>query len=68
MSMINELNSELAMAFLRRAQTDAKFDREKLPAFLRQIDLTLQPLSKAERREKWANIRKIEERTAAANH
>ncbi len=66
--MVNELNSELAMAFLRRAQADAKFDKKELPAILRQIDLTLQPLSKAERRDKWINVHKIEERTAVANH
>ncbi len=68
MSMVNELNSELAMAFLRRAQTDAKFDREKLPAILRQINLTLRPLSKANRNDEKVDIRKVEERIAAASH
>ena len=68
MSMVNELNSELAMVFLSRAQTDAKFDRKELPAILRQIYLTLRPLSNADRREKITGIPKIEERAAAGNH
>jgi hypothetical protein len=68
MSMVNELNSELAITFLRRAETDAKFDREKLPAILRQINLTLRPLSKADRSDQKVSIRKAEERTAVANH
>lgn len=68
MSMVNELNSELAMAFLRRAKTDEKFDRQKLTAILSQIQITLRQLSKVDRREKITEVRKIEERAVAGNH
>lgn len=68
MSMVNELNSELAMAFLSRARIDEKFDRQKMLAILSQIRTTLNPLSKADRREKITNVRKIEERTVSGSH
>ncbi|MEP6924886.1 MAG: hypothetical protein ABI954_10510 [Pyrinomonadaceae bacterium] len=68
MSMVNELNSELAMAFLSRAKMDEKFDQQKIMAILSQIYTTLRPLSNADRREKLTAIRKAEERAAVGNH
>lgn len=68
MSMVNELNSELAMAFLSRAKSDEQFDRQKILTLLNQIRTTLNPLSKADRREKITNVRKIEERAVSGNH
>lgn len=68
MSMVNELNSELAMAFLSRAQTDEQFDQQRILALLSQIRTTLSPLSKADRREKIFNVRKTEERMASGSH
>lgn len=68
MSMVNELNSELAMAFASRIKTDDKFDRQKMLAMLRQIHLTLRPLSKADRREKLTRVIKTEECGAANSH
>lgn len=68
MSMMNELNSELAMAFLSRARMDEKFDQQKMLAILSQIRTTLSPLSKADRREKITNVRMIEERAISGSH
>lgn len=68
MSMVNELNSELAMAMVNRIKTDKNFNPQTMLAMLRQINLTLRPLSKADRREKIVAPDKSAERGAANRH
>lgn len=66
--MVNELNSELAMAVIKRIEAGgSKHDRQTMLTLLRQINTTLRPLSKVDRREKLGAVKKIEERNATAN-
>lgn len=70
MSMVNELNSELAMAVVKKIETGGKYDRQTMLTILRQINTTLRPLAKIDRREKLRDVNKSEERgaTTANSH
>jgi hypothetical protein len=68
--MVNELNSELAMAVVKKIEAGGKYDRQMMLTILRQINTTLRPLAKIDRREKLGNFKKSEERsvTTANSH
>lgn len=66
MSIVNELNSELAMAVVNRLKSGDAEDKKALLALLRQVHTTLRPLSKADRREKM-DLTKSDDRLGASN-
>jgi 2'-5' RNA ligase len=66
--MVNELNSELAMEFASRLKAGNRSDRQMLLATLRQIHITLRPLSKTDRREKIAIKQKAAEFTSGGKN
>lgn len=71
MSMIHELNSELAVELIRRMKAGEDVDRQAMLTMLRQIQATLRPLSKADRQTKvfdHAAARKPEERAGSDGH
>ncbi len=71
MSMIHELNSELAVEIIKRMKSGEDVDQQALLTMLRQIQATLRPLSKADRQTKVfedAAARKPEERGAISGH
>lgn len=64
--MVNELNSEMAMAIVNRMKSNEGTDRLAMLAVLRQVQTTLRSLSKADRLEKPEAIHISNGRTVTA--
>lgn len=66
--MVNELNSEMAMAIVNRMKSNDGSDRQAMLAMLRQVQTTLRSLSNNDRLKKTEAFIKSTGRSAGGAH